>query len=579
MSINRSQELQSGDSSVFNDYRVSEGSSNSTSQDAYARRQEEGFNDLDNYNTYSWNKPYTIPLKSVKNRMSTVVQDITELLSTYEQNLKNVYLNPYLDPGLEDSHFHIWDELSSNNKSLVEEYFPASTQSTQGEMTTAVEEVDETDAGDDTVIDVSFGLYTPPTDPDNNTTSLVYPQYVSFSQYLYAEKHGCRGCRKFVKDYDRLISHSVFVHLFDFRYFLKLLLHEANNIKNSLTYDFGDTYEDESQQQAASFYFSWAEMAAHYTKVIAEQLSQGQDYLSSSEVDYISKKQAAQFQAFFAIRLNAVDAEINDQIASLKRDLVDNCEIFYNRFISPSLRISKDISNPLEFDFLTTRFSKDNPMLSGELVVATNLIKGNFASIHADCMQRFEMMSARVDSMMSLIHEKRKYANYISQLGNKSVQKRQVLKTVENDIYSALFRNIYTNTNRNNTFLSSHSRLDGLLDNDHPQYLLKDKGNITGDIFVEEGITIDGVDLSEHAHTGSDGSHRIKSTDIDYDNIRIQNTTDAIYAIKPLSVTVDGFVSDIIPGGIPVFDTIISIEVDDITLNTHEYEILYTEVI
>ena len=189
------------------------------------------------------------------------------------------------------------------------------------------------------------------------------------------------------------------------------------------------------------------------------------------------------------------------------------------------------------------------------------------------------MMSARVDSMMSLIHEKRKYANYISQLGNKSVQKRQVLKTVENDIYSPLFRNIYTNTNRNNTFLSSHSRLDGLLDNDHPQYLLKDKGNITGDIFVEEGITIDGVDLSEHAHTGSDGSRRIKSTDIDYDNIRIQNTTDAIYAIKPLSVTVDGFVSDIIPGGIPVFDTVISIEVDDITLNTHEYEILYTEVI
>jgi perosamine synthetase len=52
-----------------------------------------------------------------------------------------------------------------------------------------------------------------------------------------------------------------------------------------------------------------------------------------------------------------------------------------------------------------------------------------------------------------------------------------------------------------------------------------------------------------------------------------------IYALKPLSVTVDGFVADIIPGGIPVFDTVISIEIDDLTIGSYDYEILYTEVI
>ena len=323
-----------------------------------------------------------------------------------------------------------------------------------------------------------------------------------------------------------MISNTTFGHIYDFREIINYLVNETNCILNSLGADFGDNYEDDSQQQVASYYLYWLKMAIHYKELFAQSIKSSPTGLPETEVDKTTKKQAAQFQAFFAIRLNAVDAEINDQIASLKRDLVDNCEIFYNRFISPSLRISKDISNPLEFDFLTTRFSKDNPMLSGELVVATNLIKGNFASIHADCMQRFEMMSARVDSMMSLIHEKRKYANYISQLGNKSVQKRQVLQTVQNDLYSPLFRNIYSNTNRNNTFLSSHSKLDGLLDNDHPQYLLRDNGNITGHITAERGATIDGVDLSEHAHTGSDGSHRIKSTDIDYDNIRIQKYSD-----------------------------------------------------
>jgi hypothetical protein len=415
---------------------------------------------------------------------------------------------------------------------------------------------------------------------DINTVSKDNPpRYICFDEYLFAERHASTAGRRLVNEYDQAVGQATFSYFYQLRKLLNLFLNEISYIKNSLLLDFGDDYENPTQQQIALQYDTWGKIAVHYSQRIAKTIVSKPGEIPNAELDKISKKQAAQFQAFFAIRLNAVDAEINDQIASLKRDLIDNCEIFYNRFISPSLRISKDISNPLEFDFLTTRFSKDNPVLSGELVVATNLIKGNFASIHADCMQRFEMMSARVDSMMSLIHEKRKYANYISQLGNKSVQKRQVLQTVENDLYSSLFRNIYSNTNRNNTFLSSHSKLDGLLDDDHPQYLLKDKGNITGDISVEKGITIDGVDLSEHAHTGSDGSHRIKSTDIDYENIRALNATQNSYAVKPLSVTVDGFISDIIPGGVPVFDTVISIEVDDATLNTHEYEILYTEVI
>lgn len=578
MSINRSQELQSGDSSVFNDYRVSEGSSNSTSQDAYARRQEEGFNDLDNYNTYSWNKPYTIPLKSVKNRMSTVVQDITELLSTYEQNLKNVYLNPYLDPGLEDSHFHIWDELSSNNKSLVEEYFPASTQSTQGEMTTAVEEVDETDAGDDTVIDVSFGLYTPPTDPDNNTTSLVYPQYVSFSQYLYAEKHGCRGCRKFVKDYDRLISHSVFVHLFDFRYFLKLLLHEANNIKNSLTYDFGDTYEDESQQQAASFYFSWAEMAAHYTKVIAEQLSEGQDYLSTSEVDYISKKQAAQFQAFFSIRVASYTEGIDNVLFSLKKELMDNSEIFYERYVSPSLKFKLNVSAPLELDIQTTNLSNQAPVLASEIITAVNALKGNFGSILSDMVQRRSNLRSKFDRLVSLNLQRKKYISYIDQLSAKASTRPRILIEVKEDKTSSIFDRVVIDENKNQNLKSSHGLLDDLDENNHPQYLLRGGGNIFGNIEVQDRVTIDGVDISAHAHTGEDGSMRIKSTDIDYETPREDTELFGASNVGEMQVTVDSFVPDIRTGGMPVVDVVLNIEIPDEIDGRYEYEIVYVEI-
>lgn len=532
---------------------------------------------LPNASDYNFRTDYYIPLSSVKQQILNSENMLVGTKDNIENNLlRKIYINPYLDPDLEESHFRIWNEASplmnipdkkDENLFFIQQNAEAITEAIKSGLT-ALNSMQDNLEDFPTIVN----------DP-NIITKDNPPGYICFDEYLFAERHASTAGRRLVNEYDQAVAQATFSYFYQLRKLLNLFLNEISYIKNSLLLDFGDDYENPTQQQIALQYDTWGKIAVHYSQRIAKTIVSKPGQIPDAELDKISKKQAAQFQAFFAIRLNAVDSEINDQIASLKRDLVDNCEIFYNRFISPSLRISKDISNPLEFDFLTTRFSKDNPILSGELVVATNIIKGNFASIHADCMQRFEMMSARVDSMMSLIHEKRKYANYISQLGNKSVQKRQVLKTVENDLYAPLFRNIYTNTNRNNTFLSSHSRLDGLLDDDHPQYLLKDKGNITGDIFVEEGITIDGVDLSEHAHTGSDGSRRIKSTDIDYDNIRIQNTTDAIYAIKPLSVTVDGFVSDIIPGGIPVFDTVISIEVDDITLNTHEYEILYTEVI
>ena len=578
MSINRSQELQSGDSSVFNDYKVAEGSSNSTSQDAYARRQDQGFNDLENYNTYSWTKPYSIPLQSVKNRMGTIVQDITQLLSTYEQNLKNVYLNPYLDPGLEDSHFHIWDELYINNKTLVEEYIAATTQSTEGEVTTAVEDSPLFGAGDDTVIDISFGLYAPPADLGNNIKSLDYPKYVSFPQYLYAEKHGCRGCRKFVKDYDRLISHSVFVHLFDFRYFLKLLLHEANYINNSLTYDFGDIYEDESQQQAASFYFSWAEMAAHYTKVIAEQLTQGQDYLSSSEVDYVSKKQAAQFQAFFSIRVASYTEGIDNVLFSLKKELMDNSQIFYERYVTPSLKFKSHVSAPLELDIQTTNLKSEAPVLAEEIITAVNAFKGNFGSILSDMVQRRSNLRSKFDRLVSLNLQRKKYISYIDQLSAKASTRPRILIEVKEDNTSSIFDRIIIDENRNQTLKSSHGLLDDLSEDSHPQYLMRSGGAIFGNIEVADKVTIDGVDLSAHAHTGEDGSMRIRSTDIDYSSPREETDLFGQTIAGEMQVTVSSFVPDIRTGGMPVVDVVLDIEIPDEIDGRYEYEIVYIEI-
>jgi hypothetical protein len=241
----------------------------------------------------------------------------------------------------------------------------------------------------------------------------------------------------------------VFVHLFDFRYFLKLLLHEANNIKNSLTYDFGDTYEDESQQQAASFYFSWAEMAAHYTKVIAEQLSEGQDYLSTSEVDYISKKQAAQFQAFFSIRVASYTEGIDNVLFSLKKELMDNSEIFYERYVSPSLKFKLNVSAPLELDIQTTNLSNQAPVLASEIITAVNALKGNFGSILSDMVQRRSNLRSKFDRLVSLNLQRKKYISYIDQLSAKASTRPRILIEVKEDKTSSIFDRVVIDENKN----------------------------------------------------------------------------------------------------------------------------------
>lgn len=489
------------------------------------------------YDGYTFKEGYYIPLQSVKSQVATSEMALITIKEMLEENLlRKIYVNPFIDPDLEQTHYKVWEEA---NKFL-----------------------------------------SLPERQDSDDSSIVYktstPAYICFDEYMFAEKYNSSASRRLIHEYHQVIAQSTFSYFYQFRKLINLLLNEIQYIKYSLVIDFGDDYDNEQQREVAVQYDTWAKMAAHYTGRVTKTIVSNSGEIPQTELDQISKKQAAEFQAFFAIRLNAVDQEITDILDFLKRDLVDNCDIFYNRYVSTSLKMSKEISNPLEFDFQTTQFLRNKPTLSSELVIATNLIKANFTSIHADIIDRFNLMTSRIDSMINLIHEKRKYSNFIAQLGNVAVQKRKILADVKEDKYSPIFRSIIVNTNRNNNFTSTHSQLDGLLDDDHPQYLLKNGGTITGNIEVNDTITIDGVDLNKHSHNGIDGSVKIKSTDIDYETARASIEAGE-YVAKPLSVTVDGFQSDIINGGVPVFDTIISIEVDDLATG-YEYEISYTEI-
>ena len=76
MSINTSDNLQGGGQYMFKDYSVKEGSDYSLSEQNIMRRAEEGFNDLANFDLYSWKRGYSVPISVVKSKFFSVNKSI-----------------------------------------------------------------------------------------------------------------------------------------------------------------------------------------------------------------------------------------------------------------------------------------------------------------------------------------------------------------------------------------------------------------------------------------------------------------------------------------------------------------------
>ena len=601
MSINNGNQYTQVSNEIHGDYKFSDSSFVNTSDNKlYAKEMMNRFGKNVNSSVV---ETYSIPLNSIRRQIFLAERVILDTIKDIEDLMKKVFINPNLNLDLLVSHQNLWDEL---NKTLriespqMIEFF--NKKINNGSYSTVSKEEDKK-------IDISFGLmpedqvglmpedqvisidpresdgtldglvtiqpYPPEFDKPSNI-SLPIPGYICYEEVSFAERMNSTISRKFLQEYEYSIAHSTFSYFFQFRKLLNYLLNEIKSVQMSLSIDFGDDYENELQQKIAMHYDSWGKTALHYTSRIAKTIISKSGEIPGTELDQISKEQASKFQAFFAIKLNSVNSEIEDILSSLKRDLYDNSEIFYTRYINPALKFSSEISNPLELDYQTTSVGKSIPFLAEELLIASVLMKGNFTSVVADIVDRHHIVIGKIDALLRLVHEKRKYANFIAQLSFKGVQKPNLLLPVSDDWASPLFRQVIISPTRKDDLKSSHSLLQGLDEDHHPQYLLKDGGKIIGDILVAEGITIDGVDLSVHAHTGTDGSTKISSLDIDYQTARNpENLQQGVVA--PISLAISNFNVDIV-NGLPRCDAVIKIEIDDNILDNYEYEIIYTEV-
>jgi len=601
MSVNNVNEYNSIGNEIFGEYKFADSSFiNTTASREYSKVLKER---IGLSGTASYKETYTLPLDFVRSQCYSSLAAIKDSIKDIEATLSKVFIDPNSNYDLLLAHQDIWKEVSKNisidgeglvayynakvnkvyysdNQEATEEVsvnYGASPEdqpvSTEVQIQQALDEIDPKDILSEEI------MSTDPTIEKQNslwTEKIPTPNYICFQQIVYAEKSATTISRRFLEEFYETIAHSTFSYIYQLRKFLMYLEDEIINIQKSLQVDYGDAYENELQQKIAVHYDAYSKTAVHYAKRVAKIFISRPGEIPATELDQVSKEQASKFQAFFAIKLNAVNSEIEDILSSIKRDTHDNSEIFYDRYLRPSLTFSSKISNPLELQFQTTSFGKKIPFLSEELVIAAVALRGNFTSIVADYIERQNIIIGKVDNFLRLIHEKRKYANFINQLSVKGAEKPKILMTVDEEYYSNIFLSISQYVQFNNKTYSDHALLSGLEQNDHPQYLLKDGGTITGDILVEENVTIDGVDLSAHAHTGTDGSPKISSLDIDYGMARSEDNVSSAVS-EPVNIAISKFNIDIV-NKLPVCNAVLNIEVENDTLDIYEYEIIYKEI-
>lgn len=454
---------------------------------------------------------------------------INELLLEIEKNLDQVNINAYSSVDLENAHKAVWKDAVKHS---------------------------------------------------DDAKSMKVPGYITFDEYRFANAHSCRSCRELIKQYDLTVNHTSYGHLFEIKKIISYVKNEITIIKNIVTHQFGERYLNEAEGEIAKQLSDWAKAATHYTKQVASEITTSPSSIPQSELDQISQKQAVQLQAFFSLKINSYTSEISSISNSIKRDCVDTASVFYNNYLLPAITFKSKVVEPLIFDFTTTNIRVECPTIFGEVVVANNSVTGNLGSVSTDFIERRNQMEKKMSAIIQLVVLKRRYVNYISQLESKAVKRKKLLvldKDENLQKYKDIYNNIPIDSERRENLRSSHSQLDDLEEDSHPQYLRRDGGVITGKIEMADGATIAGINIADHNHSGTDGSNIISASSIDYQTARTQYYNSAV--LTPYSnIKVSRFSESLLVGGGISFEATIEIDIDEDKLNTYEFEILYTEI-
>lgn len=361
---------------------------------------------------------------------------------------------------------------------------------------------------------------------------------------------------------------------------------EAITIKQFVDKYIG-TGNDQSEQRLLETFQDWTIPAQVHAKNLQQAFiseKQRQPVITEKQLFDLTAKDAQQGQALFKVKLNVENAKVQKDVDYLRRNFSDLGPTFYGRFLGPALEYR------LGFNDNNIR-GQSQSKLKQSFIKNSGTLDGQLRSALADQARRRAMYQNKVHAITQSIGKVRSYRQGIydlSELGKPmpSYGDRVVLKSSysakEIDYFKAKEDEFFDDPSNKDLLeervvgrlISAHSELTGLENDDHPQYLLRDGGEITGDIQVSEGVRIDGVDISAHRHTGVDGSPQIHGADIILGTVTDGVVNDGIKPNPPTNLQVQDFRERIVPPGVSMIDVDISWEGDSGLTYEHQISLI-----
>lgn len=278
--------------------------------------------------------------------------------------------------------------------------------------------------------------------------------------------------------------------------------------------------DDSSEFRVLELFQDWVESALVGVREFwqfFEERKETKELFPPNEVERASREEAKQGQAFFKVKLNSYNASIHKDIEFLQKNFSEFAPTFYNKFLGPALSYRLKVGR---------KIMPTGNAISHVVEEGSKTLDANLRTALADQRRRKDLFSNKIIKIREEISERDKYRDYVQQFASKgtaideTAHKAMVIseeREVEIDYWRRYEQDqgAFIPRAEDSTMLAPHSFLDNLAEgNDHPQYLLRSGGTITGDIPMDTDVKIDGMDPSIHRHTGEDGTEKIHGSDI-----------------------------------------------------------------
>lgn len=336
--------------------------------------------------------------------------------------------------------------------------------------------------------------------------------FLTYDQYRALSKSKTRGANFLRQAYEYYLRGPAGTVAIDVLGMSNIIKSEAVAIGSFLDKYLGEI-DDSSEYRVLEFFQDWTEIALRFTgsfRSFIEEEGKGQSTLSGEEIDRLSKNDAAHYQHLFQVKVNTINGEVVQVYEDLNREYSDYSPVFYDQFLGPALK----------YQVTTGRhMNKTNVagFLQGQSVSAKASFGGHFSSVLADQMRRNNLFEKKVTDLSVRLVLREQYRSSIKSLESKGRKiKTSFIDATLNDEEGQFFSEIVDKETTDNKFLSAHNYIpDRENDEAHPQYILKAGDTVSGDINLDTGVLVGGMEPGEHKHLGQDidGTHQLDAAE------------------------------------------------------------------